>query len=149
MKTTSLVRPILKTYATLGFIFVMAALSTTTSAAAPSAPAPVVPDGAVLVKRGDTLERVISRGMASMPFKPAILRKALIDKNPDAFTDTRKRNLKVGAILQLPTLEDFRHLLPPTATPMAVPVATPPVPDPAPAQAEAEEDPKKGWVRYP
>jgi len=131
----------------------------------------------MLVKRGDTVERIISRRLASLPFKQDILRKALVDKNPDAFADAKKRKLKVGAVLQLPTLDDFRNLLTPSApamggTPggpmsmpggpmpmaMPMPIAMPGGPMPAQAQPEPqsaqappeeEEDPKKGWVRYP
>ena len=34
----------------------------------------------MLVKKGDTVERIISRRLASLPFKQDILRKALVDK---------------------------------------------------------------------
>ena len=126
-----------------------------------------------MVKKGDTVERIISRRLASLPFKQDILRKALVDKNPDAFADTKKRKLKVGAVLQLPTLDDFRNLLDPSAPamggmpggpmsmpmpggPMSMPMpggpmpAQPqPEPQSAQAQPEGEEDPRKGWVRYP
>jgi hypothetical protein len=122
----------------------------------------------MLVKRGDTVERIISRRLASLPFKQDILRKAVVEKNPDAFTDPKKRKLKVGAVLQLPTLDDFRNLFAPPSPamggmpggpmsmpmpggPMAMPMPMPMPGGPMPAQAppEEEEDPKKGWVRYP
>lgn len=126
-----------------------------------------------MVKKGDTVERIVSRRLASLPFKQDILRKALVEKNPQAFTDTKKRKLKVGAVLQLPTLDDFRNLLAPPAAamggampmpggsmpmpvgpmPMAIhggPMPAQAQPEPQPAQAQPEEeDPRKGWVRYP
>jgi len=110
-----------------------------------------------MVKKGDTVERIVSRRLASLPFKQDILRKALVEKNPQAFTDTKKRKLKVGAVLQLPTLDDFRNLFAPPADAMggAMPMPGGPMPaqaqpEPQPAQAQPEEeDPRKGWVRYP
>ena len=200
MNTTSLVRTTLKTRGMLAFLCVLCVMPVSVPAraadaapaappaqapeappapagppaqppAAPTAQAPVLPEGAMLVKKGDTVERIISRRLASLPFKQDILRKALVDKNPDAFADTKKRKLKVGAVLQLPTLDDFRNLLAPSAPavsmPMGMPMGMPNVPQPgpppsqaqpappppeaqpAPAQPEAEEDPKKGWIRYP
>lgn len=113
--------------------------------AAPTAQAPVLPEGAMLVKKGDTLERIISRRLASLPFKQDILRKALVDKNPDAFADTKKRKLKVGAVLQLPTLDDFRNLLAPSAPavsmPMGIPMGMPNVPQPGPPPSQAQPAP--------
>ena len=212
MNTTSLVRTTLKTRGMLAFLWVLCVVPVAVPAraadaapaappaqapeappaaagppgqppAAPTAQAPALPEGAMLVKKGDTVERIISRRLASLPFKQDILRKALVDKNPDAFADAKKRKLKVGAILQLPTLDDFRNLLAPAAPamggmpggpmsmpmpggpmpmamPMPMPMAMPMPGGPMPAQAqpepqsaqappEEEEDPKKGWVRYP
>ena len=196
MNTTSLVRTTLKTRGMLAFLCVLCVVPVSVPAraadaapaapptqapeappapagppaqppAAPTAQAPVLPEGAMLVKKGDTVERIISRRLASLPFKQDVLRKALVDKNPGAFTDPTKRKLKVGAILQLPTLEDFHHLLAQPAPAVSMPMGMPNVPQPgpppsqeqpapaqpeaqpAPAQPEAEEDPKKGWVRYP
>ena len=196
MNTTSLVRTTLKTRGILAFLCVLCVVPVSVPAraadaapaappaqapeappatagppgqppAAPTAQAPALPEGSMLVKKGDTVERIISRRLASLPFKQDILRKALVDKNPDAFTDTKKRKLKVGAVLQLPTLDDFRNLLAPSAPAVSMPMGMPNVPQPgpppsqaqpappppeaqpAPAQPEAEEDPKKGWIRYP
>ena len=142
---------------------------------APPAQAPGALDDTWLVKKGDTLERIVSRRLASLPFKPNVVRKALVDKNPEAFKDAKARKLTVGSTLKLPTLEDFRYLFPgpAPATPQpappepAMPQPAPPEPavpqpgmppsalgqtagaPPPPAQAEAEEDPRKGWIRYP
>ena len=193
MNTTSLVRTTLKTRGMLAFLCVLCVVPVAVPArasdaapaappaqapeappapagppgqppAAPTAQAPALPEGAMLVKKGDTVERIVSRRLASLPFKQDILRKAVVDKNPDAFTDPKKRKLKVGAVLQLPTLDDFRNLFAPPSPamvgmpggPMSMPMPGSPMPaqaqpEPQSAQAkpEEEEDPKKGWVRYP
>ena len=104
-----------------------------------------LPDGVWLVKKGDTLDRIVSRRLASLPFRPDVLRRALVDKNPGAFKNPKSAILTVGAILQLPTLEDFRYLLPAPVPEMLQASAPPPVE----AQAEFEPDPRKGWVRFP
>ena len=132
---------------------------------APPAQAPGPLDDTWLVKKGDTLERIVSRRLASLPFKPNVVRKALVDKNPEAFKDAKARKLTVGSTLKLPTLEDFRYLFPGPAS--APPQPAPPEPamaqpgmppsalgqtagaPPSPAQAEADEDPRKGWIKYP
>lgn len=142
---------------------------------APPAQAPGPLDDTWLVKKGDTLERIVSRRLASLPFKPNVVRKALVDKNPEAFKDAKARKLTVGSTLKLPTLEDFRYLFPgPASAPPqpappepAMPQPAPPEPamaqpgmppsalgqtagaPPSPAQAEADEDPRKGWIKYP
>ena len=142
---------------------------------APPAQAPGPLDDTWLVKKGDTLERIVSRRLASLPFKPNVVRKALVDKNPEAFKDAKARKLTVGSTLKLPTLEDFRYLFPgpapappqPAPPEPAMPQPAPPEPamaqpgmppsalgqtagaPPSPAQAEADEDPRKGWIKYP
>ena len=142
---------------------------------APPAQAPGPLDDTGLVKKGDTLERIVSRRLASLPFKPNVVRKALVDKNPEAFKDAKARKLTVGSTLKLPTLEDFRYLFPgpapappqPAPPEPAMPQPAPPEPamaqpgmppsalgqtagaPPSPAQAEADEDPRKGWIKYP
>jgi len=148
MKKTSLTRPILNMGATLAFLSVpfvlpapLPAHAADAAQAVPAAQPTALPDGALLVKKGDTLERIISRRLASMPFKQDVLRKALVDKNPGAFTDANKRKLKVGAILQLPTLEDFHHLLAQPAPAVSMPMGTPNFPQPGPPPSQEQPAP--------
>jgi hypothetical protein len=99
--------------------------------------------GSVVVRRGDSLERIITRHLTHLPFRQDILRQAVIKKNPAAFKGGRPEGLLVGAILQLPATEDFNHLFS-GATAAAPPPAQPPVED-----APTDIDPRKSWVRFP
>ena len=148
MITKLLVQTLLKAGGVLAFLCAMHAplvLAADPAKTAPPPQAQALPDGVWLVKKGDTLDRIVSRRLASLPFRPDVLRRALVDKNPGAFKNPKSAILTVGAILQLPTLEDFRYLLPAPVPEMLQASAPPPVE----AQAEFEPDPRKGWVRFP
>ena len=93
--------------------------------------------GGVTVKKGDTLLRIIARHLDYLPFKLAIVRTAVMQKNPAAFKDGKPEGMVTGAVLQLPTMEDFRRML---ASLEAVSED---------AHAELESDPRRGWVRFP
>ena len=100
------------------------------------------------VKKGDTLDRIISRRLASLPFKQDVLRQALADKNPGVFKyakSAKTAKLIVGSTLLLPTLADFQHLLPVPAQAMLQQSE----PQPLQEQAEMEENPRQEWVRFP
>ena len=93
--------------------------------------------GSVTVKKGDTLLRIIARHLDHLPFKQAIVRTAVMQKNPAAFKEGKPEGMVAGAVLQLPTMEDFRRMLP------SLDAAS------EDAHAEGESDPRRGWVRFP
>jgi Tfp pilus assembly protein FimV len=65
-----------------------------------SAPAKAGPS--YTVQRGDTLDRVIQKTMATSPLKIALLRQAFVDGNPHAFVSGNVSRLRAGAVLQVP-----------------------------------------------
>ena len=101
------------------------------------------PGGAVAVNKGDTLQKIIARSLGHLPFKPEILRAAMMQKNPAAFKSGKPESLAAGSVLQLPTMEDFRRLIPAVAAACAEGEGT------DGARADAAADPRKGWVRFP
>ena len=124
-------------------------------------------------KPGDTLDKVLQKFYGSTPLRSDILRDALVQNNPKAFTKGNPKNMIPGSTLSLPDpLELAKKLLPPViagsptevATVMAVnspspqftPVATPAVPaggGGAVAHSSGHNQPvqdgKRNWVRFP
>jgi Tfp pilus assembly protein FimV len=54
------------------------------------------------VQRGDTLDRVIQKTMATSPLKIELLRQAFVVGNPHAFVSGNVSRLRAGAVLQVP-----------------------------------------------
>lgn len=102
---------------------------------------PAVP--AVVVKKGESLDKLIARHVKNSPFSQDIVRKAVIQKNPNAFKDGKAQGIVVGAQLQWPTMADYRKVL--AGAGVSVDGGQRPE-DSAPVAAP---DPRKGWVRYP
>ena len=124
-------------------------------------------------KQGDTVDKVLQKFYGSTPLRSDILRDALVQNNPKAFTKGNPKNMIPGSTLSLPDpLELAKKLLPPViagsptevATVMAVnspspqftPVATPAVPTGgggAVAHSSGHNQPvqdgKRSWVRFP
>lgn len=113
---------------------------TAPSKAAAEVAVTVSAQGSVAVRPGDTLDRLIARHLAHLPLRQALLRQALIKKNPAAFKGGKAEGLLAGATLQLPVLADFRYLF--VTASDALPF-TPAAPEPAAG------DPRKSWVRFP
>jgi len=124
-------------------------------------------------KPGDTVEKVLQKFYGSTPLRSDILRDALVQNNPKAFTKGNPKSLIPGSTLSLPDpLELARKMLPPVTagsptevvSVMAVnsssfqvaPVATPAVPaggGGAVAHSSGHNQPvqdgKRNWVRFP
>jgi hypothetical protein len=104
---------------------------------------PIAPRGGdarntVVVKRGDTLEKLVKTHLKHLPFRQDILAEALVARNPGAFKGTKSRTPVIGAVLVLPSADDY-------ATVIFGPEARP-----SPAEEAPEPvDPRRGWVRYP
>ena len=98
---------------------------------------------AVVVGKGDTTYKIIARSMRHLPFKNEIVRAALMQKNPAAFKKGKTEGLVVGAVLQLPTMEDFRRMIPELGKTSGASGAD------EDEHAEQDADIRKGWVRFP
>jgi Tfp pilus assembly protein FimV len=59
------------------------------------------------VQAGDTIDKVIRQHLAESPLKNEVLRQALMQHNPQAFTQSTPRVLIAGAVLRLPSNEDL------------------------------------------
>ena len=111
--------------------------------AAPKPAPAVIPEGAVVAKKGESLDRLIARSMKHLPFRQDILRDIVVQKNPGAFKGGNAKSLIGGALVQLPVMSDFRHITHPAE--MAATAAN----ETDNSQPSAEPDPRKGWVRFP
>ena len=95
-----------------------------------------------LTVAGDTADRVVKKTMADIPLKDELLRDALIQANPKAFTAGKATRLKPGTELALPDLRPMlRDILLPLLEPREAGAYFPPPP------TSAEE--RRRWVRYP
>jgi len=59
------------------------------------------------VQAGDTMDKVIRQELAESPLKIEVLRQALMQQNPQAFTQSKPRVLIAGAVLRLPSNEEL------------------------------------------
>ena len=59
------------------------------------------------VQAGDTIDKVIRQHLADSPLKIEVLRQALMQQNPQAFTQSTPRVLIAGAVLRLPSNEEL------------------------------------------
>lgn len=106
--------------------------------AVPVTPKGAVTRGAIVVKRGDTLEKLVETHLNHLPFRPEILMQALLARNPGAFKGPKSRTPVVGAAITLPTADDYAKVIfGPEDRPQALQEPVEP------------EDPRRGWVRYP
>lgn len=129
--------------------------------------------GSYKTKAGDTVDKVLQKFYGNTPLRSDILRDALVQNNPKAFTKGNPKNMIPGSTLSLPDpLELAKKLLPPVTagnptevatvmavnspSPQAAPVATPAVPaggGGAVAHSAGHnlpvQDVKRSWVRYP
>lgn len=113
------------------------------AAAHGSAPAhPGAGPRSYLTVAGDTADRVVKKTMADIPLKDELLRDALIQANPKAFSAGQATRLKPGTELTLPDLHPLlRQILLPLLEPREAGAYFPPPP------TSAEE--RRRWVRFP
>ena len=78
-----------------------ASVSTTSSAGSYSHTSTYV------VKKGDTLDKVVQKTLGDSPLKSEILKREIIALNPDAFTKGSQKILKSGVTLTLPSNDDL------------------------------------------
>lgn len=68
-------------------------------------------DGYYLVKRGDSLSRIIERVIAKTNINGEFLKKAFVAANPKAFKSANPNWLYANSKLRLPSEKDFRKLV--------------------------------------
>ena len=92
-------------------------------------------NGYYLVKRGDSLSRIIERVIAKTNINGDFLKQAFVAANPKAFKRANPNWLYANSKLRLPSEKDFRKL----------------VFKPKSNNSETKDttDPYKDWIQYP
>lgn len=117
--------------------------STAPSAAGPASNtlAQSVPGTTYLVKKNDTLDKLVASHYKASPLKSEVLRSAVLAANP-ALGSSKAVRLKPGSSLLLPDHGDIAlgTLIPLVPEPALASLAPAPTPDPTA---------RRDWVRYP
>jgi hypothetical protein len=106
--------------------------------------APQVPAGSrmqVVVRPGETLDRVIQRTLRDSPFRAELLRDAFVRLNRSGFPRGTPHWVLAGSVLQVPTPADLMSQVDPRWWPA-------PAQDAAAATASTSSE-RRNWVRYP
>lgn len=108
---------------------------------ASSAPSQSVPGTAYLVKKNDTLDKLLASHYKASPLKTEVLRSAVLAANP-ALGNGKAVRLKPGSSLLLPDhgYIALGTLIPLVPEPALASLAPAPTPDPTA---------RRDWVRYP
>lgn len=116
---------------------------TTTNAASPTSNSPALPGPGTpyLVKKSDTLDKLLASHYKASPLKTEVLRSAVLAANP-ALGHGKSVRLKPGSTLTMP---DHGHiamgaLIPLVSEPALASLSPAPAPDPTA---------RRDWVRYP
>jgi Tfp pilus assembly protein FimV len=95
----------------------------------------------VVVRPGETLDRVIQRTLRDSPYRVELLRDAFVRLNRSAFPRGTPHWLMAGAVLQVPTAADLMSQVDPRWWPAATQAE--------PAHASSPQTDRRNWVRYP
>jgi len=93
-------------------------------------------DGYYLVKRGDSLSRIIERVIAKTNINGEFLKKAFVAANPKAFKRANPNWLYANSKLRLPLEKDFRKLVFKRGNKNS-------------EKNDESTDPYKDWIQYP
>ena len=93
-------------------------------------------DGYYLVKRGDSLSRIIERVIAKTNINGEFLKKAFVAANPKAFKRANPNWLYANSKLRLPLEKDFRKLVFKRENKNS-------------GKNDESTDPYKDWIQYP
>lgn len=103
------------------------------------------PSGArqvVVVKRGETMSRIVRAHFKDSPFSNDFIYKAFVALNPQAFPRKTHNIVTAGASLQVPTTADLIAMVG-GSTPASGSSAS------ATAAAQSSSSPQQNWVRFP
>ena len=102
-------------------------------------------NGQVSVKSGDSVERIIKKYWADLPFKEVHLRHIIFILNPKAMRAENAKSFVGGTTVLIPSASYLRSSL---LTSKQNPIATQ-APDPAANEVGGDIDQTKDWVRFP
>jgi len=107
--------------------------------------------GSIVIKRGDTLDKIITRHLSALPIKADLIRQEIIKQNPAAFKGGKASAMVMGASLQLPGMDYFRdRYFQPNQPSIGAGESSMQNGDSAQNENSPESiDPRKGWVRFP
>jgi Tfp pilus assembly protein FimV len=95
------------------------------------------------VRKGDTLDRLLARHLKDHPFRVEVLRRLVVQKNPQAFRAGRADQLIAGASINWPNQQELQALLPPAPGEPATGT------EGTDSEVIQSADPRAGWIRYP
>lgn len=107
------------------------------AAAQSQAAASPTPTLVVLTQKGDTVDKIVARTLGHLPLRTDVLRKALIQRNPEVFPKGKVGRIPVGSTIYLPSHEDFRVA---ALGQQAKPITQ---------VADTQVDERRGWIRFP
>ena len=97
------------------------------------------------IKSGDSVERIIKKYWADLPFKDAHLRHIIFILNPKAMRAENAKSFVGGTTVLIPSASYLRSsLLTSKQNPTAIPAS-----DPAANEVGGDIDQTKDWVRFP
>lgn len=97
----------------------------------------------VVVRKGETLVRIVRAHLKGSPFRDDFIYKAFVALNPEAFPRKTYHIVTAGASLQVPTHADLMAMAEGQATAMGGQGAI------AASPSTAQPDQRKHWVRFP
>jgi len=104
----------------------------------------------VVVRAGDSLDAVIRRTLGDSPFKEALLRRAFVDLNPQAFVNGQPHRLAAGAVLLVPGPQDVLALLDERSpASMGRPAGASELPGSGARHSPTAAEERRKWVRFP
>jgi Tfp pilus assembly protein FimV len=92
---------------------------------------------------GDTVERVLKNAMPDSPLNPSLLRKALVDANPNVVSGKVGQKFKTGTVIHVPEHAALVRSTLETYAPLGT--------ESAPRNGFSASDPasRRHWIRYP
>jgi Tfp pilus assembly protein FimV len=118
------------------------------SAGVAAAPASAV-SGTVTVQRGETLDRLIRRALPDVPLHPDFLRKAFVSLNPQVFPSGLPNQMRSGATLQVPSMDNLRQMMLSQHPGTAALLHGNKVQGPEGSAPQQDPRDQRHWVRFP
>jgi Tfp pilus assembly protein FimV len=103
----------------------------------------------ILVRPGESLDRVIGRTMRDSPFRIEVLRSAFVRLNREAVPRGTPHPVSAGATLVVPTMTDILGMVDPQRQPGSAQAQAPALAQTPVRAAQPTETDRRSWVRYP